>query len=300
MSNSYTIVLSDNQVRHLKELLESRGYEAKKVPYALYSYSKPGVTATVYEKMNKLFLQGKGTADFIEYILEPEILGASIYGSGAMEGMRPHFGIDESGKGDYFGPLVIAGVYADASIASTLLELGVCDSKLITSASRIRAISEKIRTVSGISYEVIRIGPERYNEMYARFGNLNRLLAWGHARVIEVLMQKVPHCNEALSDQFANEYVLKNALKQKNINIKLEQRTKAESDVVVAAASILARETFVNWMDEASRRSGIDLPLGASKKIVEAAKKVILQYGEDILPKVAKLHFKTTKEILGE
>lgn len=305
MSNTFTTTLSDSQTAALKGILEARGYEPRSVPYSRYSYAGHKVVVTVYEKNNKLLVQGAGQKDFIEFILEPEVLGETMFGSKndecaeATGFFRPHFGIDESGKGDVFGPLVIAGVYADSAIASSLLKLGVCDSKMISSSSKIKTLAAGIRKTPGIAFEVIRIGPERYNEMYAGFNNLNRLLAWGHARVIEALMQKVPGCRHALSDQFARESVLQAAMKHKKLDIELEQRTKAESDIAVAAASILARERFVNWMEEASDKSGIPLPFGASKKVIEAGREMVGKYGEAILPKIAKMHFRTIHEILS-
>ncbi|MBR2144169.1 MAG: ribonuclease HIII, partial [Akkermansia sp.] len=173
----------------------------------------------------------------------------------ALVDTTPHFGVDESGKGDYFGPLVVAGVYSDERCAAELVRLGCKDSKSIPDDKKIHAIAEKIKKTAGVVYEVICIGPRRYNELYSEMGNLNRLLAWGHARVIAALHEKVPTCPRALSDQFANEWVLKRALGQRHIPVQLEQRTKAESDVAVAAASILARDRFVQWVQQASAAS---------------------------------------------
>lgn len=305
MSDSLTLLLTDSQVVKLQALLEQRGYEPREVPYAVYSYSGNKTVVTVYRKNNKLLIQGSGLKEFVEFILEPEILADTLFGGGSgcaamdTEAFRPHFGIDESGKGDYFGPLVIAGVYADPAIASALIKMGVCDSKLISSPAKIRSLAASIKKIPGIAHVIIRVGPERYNEFYAKIGNLNRLLAWGHARVIELLLEKVPGCRHALSDQFARASVLEGTLKSMGVKINLEQRTKAESDVAVAAASILARERFVAWMDESSEKSGIKIPLGASKQVVRAGRDIVEKYGEEMLPKVAKMHFKTTQEVLN-
>ena len=89
------------------------------------------------------------------------------------------------------------------------------------------------------------IGPERYNDLYEKFGNLNKLLGWGHARVIENLLAKKPDCPRSLSDQFADAKVIQQSLLQHGRKIEIEQRTKAESDVAVTGASILAREAFI-------------------------------------------------------
>jgi ribonuclease HIII len=173
------------------------------------------------------------------------------------------------------------------------------DSKRISSSARIRQLAQVIRETPGIDEAVIAIGPERYNELHASFGNLNRLLAWGHARAIARLLEKRPDCPRALSDQFARPDVLKRALRQLGVTIDLQQRTKAESDVAVAAASILARERFVDWMDRTSQAGGIPLPLGASDAVIEAAKQLVERHGTEVLDRVAKRHFRTTARVLG-
>src|SRR5262249_26284215 len=155
--------------------------------------------------------------DFVQFELEPKVFGEAKLGYEEVHSPKmfePHFGIDESGKGDFFGPLVIAGVYVDRGIARRLLDAGVRDSKRIGSDGRIRALAVEIRkAVMGLS-DTIRIGPERYNELYEKFGNLNRLLGWGHARVIENLLAKKPDSPRALSDQFADPRVIKDSLLQ--------------------------------------------------------------------------------------
>ena len=300
---SYTEGLDRRQVGKLRAVLEEQGFEFGEKPYAIYSAHKGKLNVTVYEKGPKVLVQGKETEDFVRFVLEPEVLGEAKLGYEEVnqpEMFAPHIGVDESGKGDFFGPLVIAGVYVDGGIARRLLDAGVTDSKRIKSAAKIRMLAEQIRGVRGLEWEVISVGPERYNEMYGSFGNLNRLLAWGHARVIETLAGRRPDCPRALSDQFARVEVLQRALKAKGVEIKLEQRTKAESDVAVAAASILARERFVGWIDKASEAGGVELPLGASSAVVEAGRAVVARHGREGLAKVAKLHFRTRQEVLGE
>lgn len=300
MRTTFTTMLTDAQAGRLESILEEKGFEKREVPYARFSFAGPSVLVTVYEKKNKLLLQGKGTDEFIEFTLEPQVTGilsipeeAAEVGNGGA-----HFGIDESGKGDYFGPLVVAGVYVDSRIGAALRKLGVCDSKLVSTSARIRSLADGIRKAPGIRFHLVSIGPERYNQLYSEFKNLNRFLAWGHATVIEGLAAKVPDCPMALSDQFANPFVLRRALAAKKLSIRLEQRVRAESDVAVAAASILARERFVNWMDAAGDAAGMKLPLGASVQVVTAARQLVALHGEEMLAKVAKMHFKTTQNVL--
>jgi len=299
---SHTAPLTVAQAKTLREVLERQGFDFEPKQYALYSARKGKLNVTVYEKGPKVLIQGKETEDFITFILEPEILGEAKLGYEEVSDpamFQPHFGIDESGKGDFFGPLVIAGVYTDGSVVRKLMEAGIMDSKRIGSAAKIRKLAEIIRNTPGCLSEVVAIGPEKYNEMHASFGNLNRLLAWGHSRVIELLLVKRPDCPRALSDQFARPEVLQRALKQKGLTLQLDQRTKGESDIAVAAASILARERFVDWMDKTSAACGVTLPLGASAAVIEAGKAVVGQRGAAALGKVAKLHFRTTDAVLG-
>ena len=144
---------------------------------------------------------------------------------------------------------------------------------------------------------VISVGPKRYNELYERFANLNELLAWGHAKVIKELSELVPGCPRALSDQFANPRVLERALARQEVNVKLQQRTKGESDVAVAAASILAREAFVRWIENASESWGLALPLGAGAPVLASGREFVALHGRERLAEIAKFHFKTTNQL---
>ena len=299
---SHTAPLTLAQAERLREVLVDRGYDLIEKPYTLYAARKGKLSISVYEKGPKVLIQGKDTEEFITFLLEPEITGVAQLGYEEEmdpEMFAPHFGIDESGKGDYFGPLVIAGAYTDSEVAHALKAAGVMDSKRISSAKRIRELAKKIRSVRGIATSIVAIGPERYNQMLASFGNLNRLLAWGHAKVISNLAEQRPQCPRALSDQFARPEVLARALKAQNVNIQLDQRTKGESDIAVAAASILARERFIDWIDKTSKAGGITIPLGASAAVIDAGKEIVRSHGPDALGKVAKLHFKTTSSITG-
>jgi len=261
----YTAPLTPDQAKKLRVLLEADGYKFEPKPYTLYYAAKDKLNVAVYEKGPKVVLQGKGTQDFVTFRLEPEILGEAKLGYEDVhnpEMFAPHFGIDESGKGDFFGPLVIAGCYTDRGITRTLMEAGIQDSKRIGSDKRIRDLADIIKKTQGALHSVVAIGPEAYNRLYAKIGNLNRLLAWGHATVIENLLKIRADCPRALSDQFANPAVLNRELKKKDLAIRLDQQTKAESDVAVAAASILARERFIDWLRAKGRELQVELPRG--------------------------------------
>ncbi|CAN5463659.1 ribonuclease HIII [soil metagenome] len=297
---TYTVPLSRGQVIALRQLLEGAGFEFSPKPYTIYFAQKNKLSVAVYEKGPKLLLQGKGIEDFVSFELEPKILGEARLGYDEVhtpEMFEPHFGIDESGKGDFFGPLVIAGAFTDRAIARSFLENGIQDSKRIGSDAKIRALARMIRETPDIAFDVVQIGPERYNDLYEKFGNLNSLLGWGHARVIENLLGKRPDCPRALSDKFADARVIERALLQHGQRIELEQRTKAESDFAVAAASILARESFIDWLERHGKRIGLVLGRGVSASVKEAARQIVEKEGPDALRRFAKVHFRTAHEI---
>lgn len=214
----------------------------------------------------------------------------------------PWIGTDESGKGDYFGPLVIAGAYVEPSLLEVLHELGIRDSKRL-SDKRIRLLAGQIRRLMKKEhFAVVEIKPETYNKLYAEFRNegknLNTLLAWGHARAIEDIISMQP-CETVIADQFGDESYIKSKLLKstKDQRVNLIQRHKAEANIAVATASILARDRYLDWLERAFKEWGEPLPKGASNLVLEAAKRFSKCNGHDNLVKVAKLHFKTTQRI---
>jgi ribonuclease HIII len=297
---SFTSPLTAAQAGKLRSRLAELGFEFIEKPYTLYAAQKGKLNLAVYAKGPKVLIQGKETEDFVRFHLEPEILQEAKLGYDEVlhpEKFQPHFGIDESGKGDFFGPLVIAGVYVDPGIARALIDAGVQDSKRITSDGKIRALAHGIKTLPGAVHSVVCIGPERYNALQQKMGNVNNLLGWGHARIIENLLELRPDCPRALSDQFANPRIIQRSLLEKGRGIRLDQRTKAESDPAVAAASILARERFIDWLEASGRRQGCILPRGASAQVKAAARSLVERHGAAILRQLAKTHFRTAREI---
>ena len=300
--SSYTAQIDAAQVLKLKALLEERGFELREKQYAHFSAKKDKLNVTVYHKGPKVLIQGKETEDFVKFTLEPEILGEAKLGNEEVlypEMFEPHFGVDESGKGDFFGPLVTAAVYVDKKVSRKLLDLGVADSKKIADGKILKLYEEVIK-IPGIGVEVITLRPEKYNELYGKFNNLNRLLAWCHAKVIASLKEKFPDCPRAFSDQFARAELLERAVAQQGIDLDsftMQQETKGERDLAVAAASIVARRYFVDWLKRASEQGGIELPLGAGPHVLGAARECVTKYGHEMLPKLVKTHFKTFSQI---
>jgi ribonuclease HIII len=259
-----------------------------------FSAKKDGISCTLYTS-GKLVVQGRNSQEFIEFYLEPEIL--QDFQNHRLLPSNPvsHIGIDESGKGDFFGPLCIAGIFAPAELFPYLKEIGVKDSKLL-SDEKIRIIGPKIK--QKFLHQIIKINPPKYNELYKRFLNLNRLLAWGHATAIEELVKK-SGCQEVIIDQFANESVVESALKKKNLQIKLTQQHRAEVNLAVAAASILARLAFIEALDQLSQEIGVTLPKGSPRTVIAIGKQILRRHGEGALRNICKEHFKTFGEILS-
>ena len=298
--NSYTHPLTREQATRLRGLLEERGFEFSPKDWTIFFAQKDKLSVAVYEKGPKVLVQGRGVEEFVQFELEPKILGEAKLGYEEVhspEMFEPHFGVDESGKGDFFGPLVVAGVYVDRGIARRLLDAGVVDSKRISSDARIRALADTIRKTSLGLVETVLIGPGKYNELYEKFSNLNRLLGWGHARVIENLLEKKPGCPRSLSDQFADARVINASLLKHGRKIAIEQRPRAESDIAVAAASVVAREAFINWLERKSKELGLRLERGVSPGVKESARKLVELNGPGALREVAKVHFRTAHEI---
>jgi ribonuclease HIII len=301
--NSYTHPLSLEQANRLHALLEELGFKFSPKPWTIFFAQKNKLSVAVYEKGPKALVQGKGVEEFVQFELEPKILGEAKLGYEEVhspEMFQPHFGIDESGKGDFFGPLVVAGVYVDPGIARKLIDAGVQDSKRIGSDARIRALADLIRKTTLGLVNVVLIGPQRYNELYEKFGDLNSLLGWGHARAIENLLEKKPDCPRALSDQFANAHVVERSLLQHGRKIEIQQRPRAESDIAVAAASILAREAFIGWLERRGKELGLRLGRGVSEGVKATAKKLADKIGAEKLREVAKVHFRTAHDVAPE
>jgi ribonuclease HIII len=284
----------------------------KEINYGLqFSIQKSGWLGVVRIYQNK---QGKVKTDFsqldeseysrlIKSYSEDQSASPSkeVRSTLPSEWVLPVIGSDESGKGDYFGPLVSACIYVDEKVANHLTALGVKDSKALSN-TKILEIAREIRRTCQDKFVVVEISAERYNQIYTKLEHqkksLNDLLAWAHAKAIEELLSKV-ECQAAIVDQFADDKLLLEKLQEKGKKLKVVQAHRAESHIAVAAASILARERFVNKLDKLEKQYHTKLPKGASKEVVTVARQLVEKNGSEILEKIAKLHFKTTKEVLS-
>lgn len=300
--NIYTNKFNAQQVDKVKQFFEINGAVFSPLQYAKWKATGNGYIAGLYNS-GKFVLQGKDVyhiaKNFEQYMgfstIAEQIELLPYAGQKEVQEIfiDEYIGTDESGKGDFFGPLVVAGVYVNVELAKKFKSLGIKDSKKLDD-NKIIKLSAEIK--NSAPYSIVVIMPEKYNELYNSFKNLNKLLAWGHARAIENVLNK-QKCNCALSDKFGDESLIQNALMKNGQKIRLEQRTKGESYIAVAAASVIARAEFVKRCEELSNIYKIAFPKGASDKVVDAAQDFVLKYGKEKLQTVAKMHFKTTSRL---
>jgi ribonuclease HIII len=278
----------------LRKDLIDQGFTLTTPAYTVFSAKKKGISCTLYTS-GKLMVQGKEMDEFMRFYMEPQILQTFTYSYPEPMDFLERIGVDEAGKGDFFGPLCIAAVYADREKIQALLTLKIRDSKTL-SDSTVIALASKIKAIC--PHALVILKPKTYNQLYARFQNLNRLLAWGHATAIVELVQQT-HCKRVIIDQFANETIVLDAIKQKKVDVELTQRHRAESDLVVAASSILARAAFLQGLYDLRLFYKIQFPKGASQEVIRIGKAFCTKYNSSSLEDVAKLHFKTLQVILA-
>lgn len=303
-----TIKASPDLNALVRQSLEGEGFVFSDHPYAFFKASASGITVIYYQK-GTIVLQGPGATEWSEFVTarlggpSPEVIRKAIISAESESAGRenltiacsaPSIGIDESGKGDFFGPLVVAAVHVDPRSAKLLAMEGVRDSKKMND-SRIAECATFISRVCPSS--VIALGPEKYNDLYRSFRNLNRLLAWCHATVLENVLQRVS-CSMAISDKFSARDILTPFLKERGKTIELVQETKGERHMSVAAASVLARARFVRLLGELSETAGTVLPKGCGPGVTAAARRIILSSGSDSFQRLAKTHFKTYQDTI--
>jgi ribonuclease HIII len=305
-TTSHTCRLDPAQAAALKAHLAARGYLFHAVPHARFA-ARGSTVNVVFYTSGKLVVQGKGTGEFVAFVLEPEILKEARVGYETVlnpDLLLPRLGVDESGKGDFFGPLCIAGVYVNPAVIEAWKDAGIRDSKHISSDRKIGDLARVIQSTAGCVTSVVPIGNPAYNRLHEKLGSVNAILAWGHARVIENLLGQAHRMNpppvRAISDQFASsKAVLQKALMSSGRKLELVQRHRAEEDLAVAAASILARDEFVRRLARLHAEFELDLPKGASAAVDAAAAEFVRTRGAARLGEVAKMHFRTALRAQG-
>jgi ribonuclease HIII len=287
----------------LRAILEARGWTPFEVAYTRFAFKADHLRVNVSAYTSgKVVIAGKGTEDFVRDVIEPEVTGAARLGYDEVlhpDWFESHAGLDESGKGDFFGPVVAATVIADRPAIESWIKAGVKDSKRITEMQIIR-LDRLIRETRGAVVRTCLCGMPKYNELMSRPGaNLNRLLAWQHATALEqaLALKRVPW---GLLDQFTKQPLTQRELARKGVkDFDLRMRTKAEEDPVVAAASVVARAEFQRQMGTLSKRFGARLQKGAGPLVKEQALQIMQKFGVRALGDFAKLHFRTAYEVVS-
>jgi ribonuclease HIII len=300
---SYTVKLDDGQMEKLRAILVAKGWTPFEVAYTRFAFKADHLKVNVSAYTSgKVVVAGKGTEDFVRDVIEPEVTGAAKLGYDEVlhpDWFEAHAGLDESGKGDFFGPVVAATVIGERSMIEAWIKAGVKDSKKISELQIVK-LDQIIRATHGVVVRTWFCGMPKYNELMARpRANLNTLLAWMHASaLIEALGQKrVPW---GLLDQFTEQPLVQRELARKGVtDFDLRMRTKAEEDPVVAAASIVARAEFQRQMANLSKKFGERLQKGAGPLVKEQGARIIEKFGARALGEFAKLHFRTAYEVVS-
>jgi len=297
--NSYTLKLTGEQMEKLGDALKGRDWPTRTVQYARYAFDGENVKIVIYES-GKLVVQGRNTEDFVANILEPEVTGEFLLGYEEVNNpdwFEPHAGLDESGKGDLFGPVVTACVIGDGDMVRSWMNSGIRDSKTITDGAILK-MAKQIKATKGVVIKVAYTSMVKYNELYLKFdSNLNKLLAWLHGRSLnDALVEKMPEWG--LLDQFTKQPLVQKYVEEKDFELRM--RTKAEEDPVVAAASIVARATWLQQMKKLDELAGEKLPKGSGVQAKEKARMIFEKCGEDRMGEFCKLHFKTAYEAMGK
>lgn len=296
MKTSHVQIVPRDVAEAIRDTLEADGFVIGAAPYALFEARGHDVRVTYYDKRGKLLIQGQGTEGLLRRL--GDRLGAQEDpGPDEDAGIsEPTVGSDESGKGDYFGSLVVAGCLVKPEDVPALRSLGVRDSKQATEVA-ILAACEQIRR--RVETHVVELEPPEYTRRQREAGNVNRVLGEAHAEVIRELLKR-GDCGRVVVDRFGGEHYVLRELGELARGRRIVQVPGAEKNPAVAAASFLARERFLLSLKRLSDECGVDLLPGASAEVEERARKVFQVGGMDLLSRVAKIHFKTTERVVSE
>ena len=275
-----SITLSQPEIDAL--LTEVSERNLKKVPvtneYELLRVKDKDIFFVLHNTKKMVFQESKGIDTILDAVLIEEV--------------HDIIGTDEAGKGEWYGPLVVAGVFLTPDQTIELRKMGVSDSKSLSSF-RIYEIGDYVKA-SGIEREVRVLAPETYNTLYNDFKkekkNLNDILAWAHTGIIYDWLERLsPEKVKVVIDKFdVGEKATSNRLKKlKKFNVDVTEKLGGESEVAVAAASVLAKFIFEERIKELGSTFGIDLRSASPEDVPE-----------DVLPSVAKLHFKNVQAVI--
>ncbi len=278
---SYTLLFSTDNHAKLEEFSEKNCFDRETPGQYQFSSFKKGSCRLVLYDSGKLVIQGKQCEHYYNELLD--FLDEKVYS---------HYGSDEAGKGDLFGPLVICAVYMSEKDFKTFRSLGFQESKN-TKGEKLKKQAKLLKET--LSYETVFITPKKYNELYLKFNNLNKLMRWAHTTALKNLLTKV---NDKNSPVYIDQFAKNMRFDITDIN-EVIQETKAEKHPAVAAASLICKSEFILWLEKKSKELGIKLPAGASN-VKGVAFQIVEKYGVDTLKDLTKNHFKTYGEIINK
>jgi ribonuclease HIII len=288
-SQQSLILLEEKEIPYGMQLVFEKGEQ--NIPLNIYYSEKKGITHIIGgTKTNPL-------RPLLEKITQAQIISLDA-SAPKHHDWKEWIGSDESGKGDFFGPLVICSFFCRDDMVPNLQKWGVRDSKLLNDAA-IYKIAKLILQTYNSHAKVIILKPDKYNALYADFRKqgkkLNEMMTWMHSAAISELLAKYPS-EGVLIDQFQKNNALSRQIKKEH-HVQVLEKTHAESDIAVAAASIIARYHFLEAMNAQNRKYGIEFPKGASHGVIEAGREFVARFGKNRMVEVAKVHFVTYEKI---
>lgn len=294
MKTHHVVLVTPETATRIRRRLEEDGFRIGKAPYSDFEAVGNDVRVTFYPKRGKLLIQGAGTEGLLARLADL-LPAADEEGPEEARIAEPTIGSDEAGKGDYFGPLVVAACLVTPDDLKALAEAGIRDSKEMKAEGRLERAAAFLE--KRVPHEVVEWEPERYGRLHERWKNVNRLLGIAHAEAIGRLLERAG-ARRVVVDRFGGERYVLDELGGRARGIEVVQVPRAEANPAVAAASVLARARYLEALGRLSEECGVDLIPGASAEVEERARKVFRVGGMDLLRKVAKVHFRTTERVV--
>ncbi|WP_455168059.1 ribonuclease HIII [Streptococcus sp.] len=284
---SITLTPSEKEIQTFLEHYQS-SLAPSKNPYIRYFLKLPQATISIYTS-GKVLLQGEGAekyASFFDYQFAEEISGQNL----------PLIGTDEVGNGSYFGGLAVVASFVTPDQHDFLRKLGVGDSKTLTD-QKIRQISPILK--EKIQHQALLLSPSKYNEVIGDRYNAVSVKVALHNQAIYLLLQKGVQPEKIVIDAFTSaknydKYLAQEVNRFSN-PISLEEKAEGKY-LAVAVSSIIARDLFLENLENLGRELGYQLPSGAGTASDKVASQILQAYGMQGLNFCAKLHFKNTEK----
>ncbi len=289
LSDNDFMVMDVKDISYGKQIIAD--YDLTKYIFRIYYSKKNGIKEDYSQIKNKDIFELLG-------IEPPEVKTEKEKDAKVYPADFDYFSIgsDETGKGDFIGPLFVGAVYVDDFVSKTLKREGVKDSKKITSFKTLEDLYQKITT--NAYYSVMTIEPLEYNELYEKYKNINKVLEYAHKKNMNDLLEKIK--DQTLKKIIIDKFSYNNLFDNFKKNVEIIELPKGEQFTSVAAASIVARYTQLKYFEELNKKykkDNIEFKIGVNENTIIQVKKFVECYSFDDLKYIVKLHFKTIEEI---